>query len=351
MDDTAASIYYGPIMTDFNVRTDQLPIIDIQPLFSRENQTAREGVARQIKSACRSFGFFYITGHGVAPDILEHLDRTSRQFFALSDEEKMAISMDRGGAAWRGFFPVGGELTSGRADIKEGIYFGTELPLDHPRVQAGLPLHGGNLWPQQVPDLRRAVEHYMAATTHAAHHLLEGIAMALDLDPDYFLRTYTTDPTVLFRIFHYPVAHALRDDDSWGVGEHTDYGLLTLLAQDQYGGLQVKTPGGWIDAPPVEGALICNIGDMLDRLTGGWFRSTPHRVKNTSIHDRLSFPLFFDPDFTAEMKPLPDAVDNAGATAQERWDNADLQAFEGTYGDYLLGKVSKVFPQLSKTVL
>jgi isopenicillin N synthase-like dioxygenase len=330
---------------------DLLPVIDITPLFNRDDQQGRGDVAQKIKTACRSFGFFYITGHGVTASMLENLDCASRQFFALPEEIKMEISMDRGGSAWRGFFPVGGELTSGRPDIKEGIYFGSELKSDHPSVVAGVPLHGANLWPRQVPDLKSAVDQYMAATVNAAHHLLEGIALALDLDPDYFERTYTTDPTVLFRIFHYPAEHALREEESWGVGEHTDYGLLTLLAQDQYGGLQVKTPKGWITAPPVEGALVCNIGDMLDRLTGGWFRSTPHRVRNTGNHDRLSFPLFFDPGFSAVMKPLPNAIGSSETTPNERWDNADLQAFDGTYGDYLLGKVAKVFPELSKDVL
>jgi len=136
---------------------------------------------------------------------------------------------------------------------------------------------------------------------------------------------------------------------AWGVGEHTDYGLLTLLAQDQNGGLQVKSNDTWIDAPPIENALVCNLGDMLDRLTGGWYRSTPHRVLNSSGRGRLSFPLFFDPDFDANLQPLPVlASSGTDPAAEQRWDNADLQAFEGTYGDYLMEKVSKVFPELAQ---
>jgi isopenicillin N synthase-like dioxygenase len=170
------------------------------------------------------------------------------------------------------------------------------------------------------------------------------VSLSLGLDAGWFARTYLAEPTVLFRIFHYPAGGA---DDSWGVGEHTDYGLLTLLAQDRHGGLQVKTPSGWIEAPPIEGALVCNIGDMLERLTGGRFKSTPHRVRNVSGHDRLSFPLFFDPDFTAPMQPLPNAaLTDAERDRAERWDGASVHEFQGTYGDYLLGKVAKVFPQL-----
>ena len=335
----------------------RLPVIDMAPLFGR-GAAARAEVAAAIRAACRDSGFFYVSGHGVTPAILEDLERASRLFFALPEAEKLEIAMAKGGPAWRGFFPVGGELTSGRPDIKEGLYFGSELPPEHPRVAAGWPLHGANLWPAGLPELRTAVEAYMAATTRAAQALLEGVALSLDLEAGYFHRHYTAEPTVLFRIFHYPArAPEGLDEDgaAWGVGEHSDYGLLTLLAQDANGGLQVKTPRGWIEAPPLPETLVCNIGDMLDRLTGGWFRSTPHRVRNVSGRDRLSFPLFFDPDFAAEMQPLPPqaATGSAGAgeAGEPRWDGADLQAFEGTYGDYLLGKVGKVFPELRKQVL
>ncbi len=332
-----------------------LPLIDMAPLFDRRDLAGRSAVAREIETACRSSGFFYVTGHGVPETTLERLEAASRAFFALPRAAKMEIAMAKGGAAWRGFFPVGGELTSGRPDIKEGLYFGSELAPDHPRVKDGWPLHGANLWPAQVPELCAAVGDYMAATTRAAHHLIEGVALSLGLEADYFDRHYTAEPTILFRIFHYPAApcgaEAEAREEPWGVGEHTDYGLLTLLAQDRNGGLQVKTPRGWIDAPPLPATLVCNIGDMLDRLTGGWFRSTPHRVRNLSGRGRLSFPLFFDPDFAAEMQPLPQPSSAAEQTldqpAETRWDGADLQAFEGTYGDYLLGKVAKVFPGLS----
>jgi isopenicillin N synthase-like dioxygenase len=134
------------------------------------------------------------------------------------------------------------------------------------------------------------------------------------------------------------------------VGEHTDYGLLTLLAQDDSGGLQIAAPEGWIDAPPVPGTFVCNIGDMLDRMTGGWYRSTPHRVRNLSGHARLSFPFFLDPGFADQVPALPDRA-AAADDGTRRWDGQDLRAFDGTYGDYLLGKVSKVFPQLRRDVL
>jgi isopenicillin N synthase-like dioxygenase len=330
-----------------------LPIIDIGRLFAPDDTAGRAAVARSIEAACRDSGFFYVRGHGVSDDVLARLDALSRRFFALPHRAKEAIAMERGGPAWRGWFPLEGELTSGRPDQKEGLYLGTELPPDHARVRAGWPLHGANLWPAELPELRPAVEDFMAATTRAAHAVMEGVALALGLDADYFARTYTAEPTILFRIFHYPANRV--GDDVWGVGEHTDYGLLTLLAQDDHGGLEVKTRHGWIPAPPVPGTLVCNIGDMLDRLTGGWFKSTPHRVRNTSPFDRLSFPLFFDPDFAAEIRPLPQhaAIEARQIEADRaaRWDGASVHSFSGTYGDYLLSKVSKVFPQLRARVL
>ncbi|HEY1927575.1 MAG TPA: 2-oxoglutarate and iron-dependent oxygenase domain-containing protein [Caulobacteraceae bacterium] len=336
--------------------TDGLPVIDMAPLFDPADRARRAAVAAEIARACRAHGFFYVVGHGVDADVLRGLEEQSRAFFAMPLERKMAIAMSLGGRAWRGYFPVGGELTSGRPDLKEGIYFGTDLGAGHPRVKASLPLHGANLWPDEPAGLRVAVEAYMGGATRAAAALMEGVSLGLGLDAGYFARGYTGEPTVLFRIFHYPAQGPAGIDwtGSWGVGEHTDYGLLTLLAQDHHGGLQVKAPGGWIEAPPIEGALVCNIGDMLERLTGGRFKSTPHRVLNRSGQDRLSFPLFFDPDFMAPMRPLPQAAIDAGqldTDRAERWDQASVHAFEGTYGEYLLGKVGKVFPALREAEL
>lgn len=323
-----------------------LPVIDISALLS----LGPAGRAPDdIAKACRDTGFFYISGHGVSSEVLRALDETSRAFFALPEAVKLEIAMPKAGRAWRGFFPVGGELTSGKPDLKEGVYFGTELPSSDPRVLAGVPMHGANLWPEACPALREAVTRYMTDVTRAGHAVLRGVALSLGLDAAYFERTYTADPTVLFRVFHYPPARDV--DGEWGVGEHTDYGLLTLLAQDDFGGLQVKSRGGWIEAPPIPGTLVCNIGDMLDRLTGGYYRSTPHRVRNASGRDRLSFPLFFDPSFDSVIEPLPSRVTLASDDSGERWDRANVHAFSGTYGDYLLGKVGKVFPDLQKSVL
>jgi isopenicillin N synthase-like dioxygenase len=180
--------------------------------------------------------------------------------------------------------------------------------------------------------------------------VMAAVALSLGLAPDHFRREMTADPLILFRIFLYP-SRPVPDGVNalHGVGEHTDYGLLTLLRQDDVGGLQVHAAGGWIEAPPLPGSFVCNIGDMLDRMTGGFYKSTPHRVRiNSSGRDRLSFPLFFDPDFDARITPIRNAEIDDHAT---RWDRASVHAFEGRYGDYVLAKVGKVFPQLKEAVL
>lgn len=325
----------------------KLPIIDVSALVTRDMD--RLGVAREIARACRESGFFYIIGHKVDERLQQRLENLTRKFFAQDLDVKLAIRMENGGRAWRGYFQVGGELTSGKPDLKEGLYFGSELVEDHPLVKAGTPMHGPNLFPDNIPLFRETVLDYLAAMTRLGHALMEGIALSLGLNESYFADRYTSDPLILFRIFNYPPAPNL-DEQSWGVGEHTDYGLLTILKQDRTGGLQVKSKSSWVEAEPVEGSFVCNIGDMLDRMTGGLYRSTAHRVKNASKHDRLSFPFFFDPNFNAEVKPIK-LTTQVEDDRVERWDRSSVHEFSGTYGDYLLSKVSKVFPQLRREVL
>lgn len=320
-----------------------LPVVDVGPLVRGTGEDA--AVAEAIDAACREVGFFYVDGHGVDPQLRRRLDDLSRRFLALPEEEKRAIAMGRAGRAWRGWFPVGGELTSGVPDLKEGIYFGAELDSDDPRVRANTPLHGPNLFPRRPAELRDVVLAYLDEMTRLGQTILGGMALGLGLPRSWFAEHLTADPLILFRIFHYPPAPPA--DERWGVGEHTDYGLLTILGQDAHGGLQVRTPDGWVDAPPLPDRFVCNLGDMLERLTGGRYRSTPHRVRNTSGADRLSFPFFLDPSWDAVVDRMPIVERPQDDDAAERWDRTSVHGFTGTYGQYVLGKVAKVFPDLA----
>ena len=323
-----------------------LPIVDVAPLLAMTDAAALARTAAAIEAAARRYGFFYAEGHGIPPELFARLEAVSHRFFALSEADKAAIGMEHGGRAWRGWFPLGGELTSWLPDRKEGLYLGEELGPDDPRVAAGWPLHGGNLWPEALPELRPAIEAWLAAALPVASALARGMALALGLDARYFETSLTANPTMLFRIFHFPAG---RSDDL-GVGEHTDYGFLTLLAQDRHGGLELKhRDGSWLSAPPRDGALVINLGDMFERLTRGRFRSAPHRVINRSGQPRLSFPLFFDPDFAATIEPLPTLASETARHVADapRWDGRSVHDASGTYGDYLVAKVGRVFPDLS----
>ncbi len=287
-------------------------------------------------------GFFALPLGSSLRTLRDDLIRTATEFFALPDAEKTEVSMAVGGTAWRGWFPLGGELTSGVPDRKEGYYFGSELPSD-PR-----PMHGPNIWPPRPAALRPLVIEWMIAMEALGQEVLSLMAAGLGRSPDFFATGLTAEPTSLFRIFRYP-PHPGGDTDTWGVGEHTDYGLLTLLATDGTPGLEVQSHGQWIPAPADTDLVICNLGDMLDRLTGGRYRSTPHRVRNHEGHDRYSLPFFLDPGWDASIEPLEFTDDwQRPHDAAARWDRANLGHVGGTYGDWLSTKVTKVFPELAR---
>ena len=312
-----------------------LPIVDLSSGHA----------AIEIDAACRRYGFFAIGHHGVDDRLRRSVIDTATEFFGRPTADKAQVSLARGGAAWRGWFPLGGELTAGVADLKEGYYFGREMASD-PR-----PMHGPNIWPADAPELRAAVEAWMAAMEPLGQAVLARMADGLGLDPGFFADDLTADPTPLFRVFRYP-SHPAHSDDRWGVAEHSDYGLLTLLAHDGTPGLQVRVDDRWIDAPSDPSLIICNLGDMLDRLTSGRYRSTPHRARNDAPTDRYSLPFFLDPGWDAVVTPIE--LDDgwiAPADADQRWDRANLRTLGGTYGEWLTAKVSQVFPTLAAKVL
>jgi isopenicillin N synthase-like dioxygenase len=325
-----------------------LPVIDLSPFD--ESRLWRDHVGAQIDRACSEFGFFYLVGHGVEEVLIERLLTLSRQFFAQDEAAKRRIHMSLSGRAWRGYFPVGEELTSGLPDLKEGLYFGSEDPEDHVRVQSGTPLHGRNAFPD-IPGFRETVLEYLDALTRLGQCLAAALARGLGVDETEFVNHYASDPTILLRVFHYP-PQVDRSTGQWGVGEHTDYGFLTILKQDDTGGLQIKQGERWLDVPPVAGSFVCNVGDMLEVLTGARYRSAPHRVRNISQASRLSVPFFFDPSFDAKLAPISsERMLSTALPARAQHANTRADQVRGTYGEYLIGKVSRVFPQLGERVL
>lgn len=286
-----------------SIRHSAIPVIDIGPLLAGD-----DAPAEAIGQACREIGFFYIKNHGIPQELIDSVYESARQFFSLAPAEKEKTAIEHS-TSHRGWFRIGGEnldpaKQQQAGDFKEGFKIGRDLPLDHARVKAGLPLHGPNLWPD-LPGWREVMQDYYDRQVELGKTLLGAFALALGLKRDYFEPWLGITMTTLGPL-HYPPQTGHITEAQIGAGAHTDYGCLTLLHQDSTGGLQVQgLDRSWISAPPIPGTYVVNIGDMMERWTNGVFRSTPHRVINTSGHERYSLPFFFDPDFYAPVECLP----------------------------------------------
>ena len=257
----------------------------------------------------------------------------------------MSINMRKSGLHWKGYFPSGDELTSGKPDAKEGIYFGEEYALDSVQVQNGLAMHGPNQWPSPQVVWKKSVLLYLEQLTALGLRLMRGIALSLNLPSDHFERTFCQPkPFTPFRIFRYP-----GNDARQGVGRHTDYGVLTILKQDNVGGLEVELgKNKWMPAPPVPNSFVVNIGDMLELWTSGVYKATPHRVVPGLARTRMSMPFFFDPSFEAVIDP--NALQEGSSTVVLLKNAAGEKEIETNatihYGEYITHKVAHVFPEL-----
>jgi len=284
----------------------EIPIIDLEPLLhgTQEDQAL---VIREIGQACREIGFFYVINHGVPAALVGQVFDQAARFFALPDSVKAEIAIEKS-ACHRGWFKVGGEnldpaKQTQSGDLKEGVKIGRDLSAEHPLVVAGTPLHGPNQWPD-LPGWRAVMQEYYTAMEALGARLLQAFASALGLEQNYF-DAWLEAPMTTLGPLHYPPQRGHITEAQLGAGAHTDYGCLTMLAQDDAGGLQVRAKTGvWIDAPPVPGSFVVNIGDMMERWTNGVFTSTLHRVINVSGRERYSVPFFFDPDFDTPVECL-----------------------------------------------
>ncbi len=268
----------------------RIPVVDITPLRDGSDP---ESVAQALHAASRDMGFIYIAGHGIDADAIDAARDAALAFFCAPDTDKATVAVS---AKHRGWLGRGGAKMQddAQADLKESFIWGYEdaagnTPDDH-------ALRGANRWPAFPPDIRAVSMRYFEAAHRVAHDLMRGFALGLGLDEMFFLRTATA-PLSRASYVYYPQQDAALGADRFGVGPHTDFGVLTVLCQDSVGGLHVQDlDGEWIHAPPIDGTLLVNVGDLLSRWTDGAYRSTPHRVVNSSGRDRLSLVLAFDPD-------------------------------------------------------
>lgn len=268
----------------------------------------RRSFLRELRSASRDVGFFYLYGHGIPQAEVQGLLAQARLFFDLPDSDKLAIEMIRS-PQFRGYTRVAGELTKGRADWREQLDFGVER--EPVRQRPGLPawtrLQGPNQWPEGLPALREAVLGWQSRLTDVAIRLLRAFALSLEQDEDVFEPIYGGTPNHRMKIVRYPGRDATQSDQ--GVGAHKDGGFLTLLLQDDVGGLQVEYGGHWIDVDPIPGTLIVNIGELLELASNGYLRATNHRVVTPPEGVvRYSVPFFFSArlDATIPFLELPE---------------------------------------------
>ena len=262
----------------------------------------------ELHAACAGIGFFYVTGHGIDAALLDQTQHQVRQFFALPLEDRMAVSLANS-ACHHGYEPMQSQrLEAGTPpDLKEGFYIGNDLAEDHPYIRAGYFNQGPNQWPAALPEFRPAMTSYFQAMTGLAAKLMRAMALSLGLPPDHF-DAFCTDPMCVLRLLHYPPQPPNPQPGEKGCGAHTDWGCLTLLWQDVAGGLQVQSGGQWIEAPPIPGSFVVNIGDMFARWTNDRYRSTMHRVINRSGRDRYSIPFFFEGSPGHPVSVLPGCV-------------------------------------------
>lgn len=283
-----------------------LPIIDVSGLSS-SSSADRAKVGAALRQACLDKGFFYCAGHGIPQGLIDAAFTEVKTFFSRPIEDKLAVDKANSFCN-RGYEHLRGQtLEAGApADLKEGYYIGPEMPLDDPRVVARRFNRGPNQWPSDQPGFRPVMMAYFAAMTDLGERLFRGMALSLDLPEDHF-STFVRDPLCILRLLHYPPQPKDAAPNEKGAGAHTDFGGLTLLLQDDVGGLQVHDAASdsWIHANPIPGTFVVNLGDMIARWTNGRYRSTLHRVVNEGGRERYSIPFFFtgNPDHLVECLP------------------------------------------------
>jgi len=320
-----------------------LPVLDLSRLDAGPEAAA--AFRYDLRRATHDVGFFYLTGTGVSPELEARLLRAARDFFALPEADKLAIENVQS-PHFRGYTRVGGERTQGRVDWREQIDIGPERTAV---TDAAAPdyarLIGPNLWPEAQPELRQVVSEWHDHLSGVARRLLRAWAVALGAPESYFDQHFG-EPSTLIKIVRYPG----KDDPTpqQGVGAHKDSGVLTLLwVEPGKGGLQVQRDGEWVDAPPVAGAFVVNIGELLEYATGGYLIATKHRVISPGYPDeRISVPFFFNP---ALDKRLPLIELPAELAAEARGVTQDpANPIHALYGENALKSRLRAHPDVAE---
>jgi len=324
-----------------------IPVIDIGPLVTdSEDNTKIMQVANQIGEACIHVGFFYVINHGIPKQKLELMILEAERFFLMDKQRKMKINISKS-LNHRGYFGVGeenvDETRTDGGDLKEGIDIGLELPEDDEDILKQTPNYGPNQWPEELSDSttpisilswKKNILDFFDELLVLGRRILKAFAIHLEL-PEYYFENMFKKPMALLRFLNYPPSIHKTTSTQLGCGEHTDYGFLTLLLQDSIGGLQIQnSEGKWIDAIPIEGSFVVNIGDMMARITNDKFKATRHRViNNHTTKNRISIPFFFDPHYNTKAECL--------ASCQSQ--NNPSKYPPVIYGDHLIQRLNATF--------
>ena len=309
-----------------SIDKERVPVIDIKKINTAPNKIE---IAKELYKASTDLGFIYIKNHDISENLINDLRKDGLNFFRSSTDYKSKVLITKKHRGWLGF---GGAKMGDKAkpDLKESFIWGYQyddgsLPDDH-------QLRGVNKWPKFLPSLQQNAMSYFHQINELAKNLLTCFAMGLNLKENFFIRNCNA-PLSRASLVYYPDQPKEMGEMQFGVSEHTDFGLLTILCQDSVGGLQIKgLDGQWFHAPPIDGTLIVNVADLLSRWTGGIYKSTPHRVVNSSGQERLSIVLAFDPN--------PETLINPGEIPEIE-KNTNEEPI--TCGDYLIWRFNKAF--------
>jgi isopenicillin N synthase-like dioxygenase len=301
-------IYQPPAVSDL------IPVIDLTPSFSGD-EAAFDQVAREIHKACREMGFFYVSHHRIPQALIDAAFQQSARFFSQPGDLKRTLNMKNSPAAV-GYETGEQQLDSqdnksqkAPPDLKESFSFGLELAPDHPLALRRIRNYGHNQWPNELPGFRDVMLAYQAEVVRLSEHLMRLIARSLDLPEDWFVPSFEMGSRSV-RLLRYSPQPADAKFNQIGAGAHTDWGALTLLAQDDIGGLEVMNASGqWVQATPIPGTFVINLGDLTARWTNGVYNANMHRVKNNrSDTDRFSIVSFNSPGPDTVIEPIPGCV-------------------------------------------
>lgn len=311
-----------------------LPVLDISAFLTDESSKEAEHFVEQIRDACHRVGFLYLVGHGVDEQLHHDLLSASRRFFAQSHERRMEIAMDNS-PHFRGYTPMKGEHTNGRPDLRDEIDFGPERPalddIDRPWQR----LIGPNQFPDRVPELQPAVLAWQRRMDELGRAVLRALERALGQNPGTLQNWVEPIAEDTIKLIRY-AAPSENDDSDQGVGRHRDFGLLTFVLQDDVAGLEVENGDSYLTVEPRPGSFVVNLGEMLQLLTGGYFKATVHRVVSPPPGvERYSAIYFFNPSLEATLAPIQLPAELA-AEAPGGHSDDDTNPILATYGENIL---------------